>query len=161
MTISVGDRLPDTTFMHLGADGPESVSTADVFAGRKVAMFGVPGAFTPTCHNSHLPGFLDKAEQFRSAGIDDIVCLSVNDIFVMNAWADASGAKDTIKFLSDWNGAFANATGLNFDGSAVSLGTRLQRFSMVVDDGVVKALNIEDVPSEAEKSSAANLIGAL
>lgn len=160
MTISVDDRLPDVTFRRIGADGPEALSTADVFAGRRIAMFGVPGAFTPTCHNKHLPGFVALADSFRTRGVDDIVCLSVNDIFVLDAWAKASGADGKITFLSDWNAEFARLTGLDVDRSA-TLGVRLRRFAMLVEDGIVKSLEVDDVPGQVEGTSAASLLNTL
>jgi peroxiredoxin len=161
MAISVGDRLPETTFMRFGEEGMEKIPSSQVFGGRKVALFGVPGAFTPTCHNKHVPGFLEKAEEFRAKGVDEIVCIAVNDPHVMRAWAKATGAEDTITFYSDGNGEFARATGLDLDASGGGMGLRLKRFSMIVEDGVVKSLNIEDAPGVAEKTSAQNLLLAL
>jgi len=161
MTIAIGERLPETTFMRMGDDGLEKVPGSKIFGGRKVALFAVPGAFTPTCHNKHVPGFLEKADAFRAKGVDEIVCIAVNDPHVMRAWAKATGAADRISFYSDGNGEFAKATGLELDASGGGMGLRLKRFSMLVDDGVVKALNIEEAPGVAEKSGAANLLAAL
>lgn len=161
MAIVVGDRLPDTKFMIMTGDGPAPKMTSEIFAGKKIALFAVPGAFTPTCNNNHLPGFLDNADAFKAKGVDEIVCVAVNDIFVLSAWAKATGAVGKITFLSDGNGKFTKALGLEFDGSASNLGIRSQRYSMIVDDGVVKALNIEETPKQAEISGAAALLATL
>ncbi len=160
MTISVGDRLPDASFMTMTADGPNKVSTAEVFDGKTVALFAVPGAFTPTCSAKHLPGFIEKAETIKSKGVDTIACLSVNDVFVMAAWGQQQGAGEDVLMLADGNGAFAAAVGLEMDGSGFGMGTRSQRFSMLVKDGVVTALNIE-APGEFEVSSADHILGQL
>lgn len=143
MTIKVGDALPEATFMTMGADGPEPVTTADIFAGKKVALFAVPGAFTPTCSAKHLPGFLDKAEDLKAKGIDAIACTSVNDVFVMSAWGQSSGVSDEMQMLADGNGVFAKDIGLELDASGFGMGSRSQRYSMIVNDGVVEALNVE------------------
>ena len=143
MTIAIGDRLPDVKFNHVGPDGPAQLSTDDIFKGKKVVVFGVPGAFTPTCHANHLPGFLENYEVIKAKGIDDIAVVAVNDMWVMKAWAESTGAKDKILFLSDGNADFAKATGLDADFSAVGFGIRLKRFSMIVEDGMVKTLNVE------------------
>lgn len=161
MTIQVGDRLPDSTFTVMGADGPEKRSTADVFSGRKVVLFAVPGAFTPTCHKNHMPGYVDNLDAIRAKGVDAVICTSVNDVFVQNAWAKQSGADGKIEFLSDGNGDFAKALDLTFDGSGFGLGTRSRRYAMIVDDGVVKSLDVEDVPSKADASSAVSLLKKL
>jgi glutaredoxin/glutathione-dependent peroxiredoxin len=142
MTIQVGDRLPDATFMTPGANGPEPVTTQDVFAGKTVALFAVPGAFTPTCDARHLPGFRDKAAELKAKGVDLIACTSVNDVFVLKAWGQASDAGD-IKMLADGNGDFARALGLEMDGSRFGMGKRSQRYAMLVEDGVVKRLDVE------------------
>lgn len=144
MAISVGDKLPDAVFMEMTGDGPAPVQSADIFAGKTVALFAVPGAFTPTCSAKHLPGFVEKASDLKGKGVDDIVCTSVNDVFVMNAWGDSSGAGSDVRMLADGNGAFAQAIGLEMDGSGFGMGTRSQRYSMIVKDGVVSELNVED-----------------
>lgn len=161
MTISVGERLPQATFRVMSADGPLAKSTDDLFAGRKVVLFGVPGAFTPTCHKNHLAGFIAKANEIKGKGIDALAVTGVNDVFVMDAWAKASGGIGVVEFLSDGNGDFARAIGLTMDGTGFGLGIRSQRYAMVVDDGVVKVLNIEDGPGKAEISGAEALLASL
>lgn len=160
MTIQVGDRLPDATFVKVTADGPEQVDTASFFQGRRVALFSVPGAFTPTCSARHLPGFVEKAAEIRAKGIDEIACTAVNDAFVMKAWGDASGVGDKVTMLADGNGAFARAVGLELDGSKFGMGTRAQRYAMVINDGVVEALHVEQ-PGEFRVSSAEHLLETL
>lgn len=150
MAISVGDKLPETTFYQLGDSGPEQVPTADIFAGRKIALFGVPGAYTPTCQNKHVPSFVAAANELSGKGVDEIVCVSVNDPFVMKAWGEATGAAAAgIRMIGDSSSEFAKATGLDFDAPPAGLVGRVKRFSMFVEDGVVKVLNIEDSPGEA------------
>jgi peroxiredoxin len=161
VTIKIGDHLPEATFRVMTANGPVAKTTGEIFDGRKVVLFAVPGAFTPTCHNNHLPGFLAKAEAFKQKGVDAIAVTGVNDIFVMNAWAKASGGEGKIEFLSDGNADFAKALDLTMDGSGFGLGTRSRRYAMLVDNGIVKQLNIEDVPSKAEIAGAENLLKAL
>lgn len=158
MTIAVGDRLPDVTFRVMTADGPAAKTTAEVFSGKKVVLFAVPGAFTPTCHKNHLPGYLARYDEIKAKGVDSVAVTGVNDVFVMNAWAESTGGKGKIEYLADGNGDFAKALGLALDGTGFGLGTRSQRYSMLVDDGVVKVLNVEDVPSKADVSGADNLI---
>jgi peroxiredoxin len=160
MTISVGDTLPSVTFMTMTADGPEPVESASYFAGRKIALFSLPGAFTPTCSAKHLPSFIEKADELKAKGIDEIACTAVNDVFVMGAWAKDQGASDKVTLLADGNGAFVEAMGLTMDGAKFGLGTRGQRFSMIVDDAKVVALNIE-APGEYKVSSADYLLGQL
>ena len=160
MTISKGDRLPDVKFGIMTEDGPSQKSTSDVFAGNTVALFAVPGAFTPTCSAKHLPGFVEKAAELRAKGVDDIACVSVNDVFVMNAWGKDQGVGDDIVMLADGNGDFAKATGLTMDGSGFGMGTRSQRFSMLVKDGVVEILNTEE-PGDFRTSSAEHMLGQL
>ncbi|UTP39055.1 peroxiredoxin [Phenylobacterium sp. LH3H17] len=143
MTIKVGDKLPAATFAAGTAEGPRPMSTDDVFAGKKVALFAVPGAFTPTCSARHLPGFKEHVADFRAKGVDSIVCLSVNDAFVMKAWGESQGVGEDIIMLGDGNGDFTKAVGLELDGSKFGMGARSQRYSMLVDDGVVKELNVE------------------
>lgn len=142
MTIAVGDKIPAATLSKVTPNGPEGVSTAEFFAGRKVALFSVPGAFTPTCSAKHLPGFVEHADDLKRKGIDEIACTAVNDAFVMGAWAKAGGA-DAITMLADGNAEFATALGLTMDGTKFGMGTRGQRFSMVVNDGTVEALYVE------------------
>ena len=158
MAIKVGDRLPEAKFRVMGSDGPAVKSTGDIFKGKKVVLFAVPGAFTPTCSNDHLPGFLQNADAFKQKGIDTIAVTGVNDVFVMDAWKKASGAGSKIEFLSDGNGEFAKALDMTLDGSGFGLGTRSKRYAMLVDDGVVKKLNVEDVAGKAEVSGAENLL---
>ncbi|HEX7656312.1 MAG: peroxiredoxin [Sphingomonas sp.] len=159
MTISVGDRLPQTTFVKATENGPEQVDSAEFFKGRKVALFSVPGAFTPTCSAKHLPGFIDKADELKAKGIDEIACTAVNDAFVMGAWSKANQA-DAVTMLADGNGQFAGAIGLEMDGSKFGMGTRAQRYSMLVNDGVVEQLNVE-APGEFNVSSAEHLLEQL
>ena len=160
MTISVGDRLPEATFTMMSEDGPQRLSTGEVFSGQTVAMFALPGAFTPTCSARHLPGFIEKAADLRAKGVDRIVCLSVNDVFVMDAWGREQGAGKDVMMLADGNGDFAKAIGLEMDGSAFGMGLRSKRYSMIVRDGVVSELNLEQ-PGEFTVSSADYLIGQL
>lgn len=159
MTIKVGDRLPDVKLVKATESGPEAVQSADYFAGKKVALFSVPGAFTPTCSARHLPGFVDKAEELKAKGVDEIVATSVNDPFVLGAWNKAAGSDD-ITMLADGNSEFAEALGLTTDLSGFGLGKRGQRFSMIVDDGVVKELNVE-APGDFSVSSAEHMLGQL
>ena len=144
MTIKVGDKLPEATFMTMGASGPEPKTTADVFAGKTVALFAVPGAFTPTCSAKHLPGFLEKGVDLKAKGVDSIACVSVNDVFVMDAWGKSQDVGEKVTMLADGNGAFAKALGLELDASKFGMGPRSQRYSMVVKNGVVDKLNVED-----------------
>ena len=154
MAIKVGDRLPDAKFTVMGADGPTAKTSADVFAGKKVALFAVPGAYTPTCHLNHMPGFVSRVAELKAKGIDTIACTAVNDIFVLSNWAKDTGAAGKIEILADGSADFAKAIGLEIDLSGFGLGLRSKRYAMLVDDGVVKVLNIEDSPPLAEKSSA-------
>ena len=156
MTITVGDKLPDVKLVKATESGPEAVQSADYFKGKRVALFSVPGAFTPTCSAKHLPGFVEKADELKAKGIDEIVGTAVNDPFVMGAWSKASGSSD-ITMLADGNADFAKAVGLTMDGSGFGLGLRGQRFSMVVNDGVVEQLHVE-APGEFKVSSAEYLI---
>jgi len=161
MAIKVGDRLPNTTFTTMTADGPKPQTTDDIFKGKKVVLFAVPGAFTPTCHKNHLPGFLTNADKIKAKGVDTIAVTGVNDVFVMNAWKKDTGADGKIEFLADGAGAFAKAIGLSLDLSERGLGLRSQRYSMLVEDGVVKSLNIEDAPGKADISGDENLLKGL
>jgi peroxiredoxin len=158
MTIKVGDKLPETTFTVMGDEGPKQVSTADVFGGKKVALFAVPGAYTPTCHKQHMPGFVANSDQFKGKGIDAIACTSVNDIFVLTQWSKDSGADGKITMLADGSADFAKKIGLEIDLTARGLGVRSKRYSMVVDNGVVSVLNVEDAPPQHDKSSATALL---
>jgi peroxiredoxin len=158
MTIQVGDRLPQATFRVMGPDGPTAKTTDDVFSGRKVVLIAVPGAFTPTCHRNHLPGYVENAAAFKEKGVDAIAVTSVNDVFVMDAWSKASAADGKVEFLADGNGEFAKLLGLTLDASGNGLGVRSKRYSMVVVDGVVRSLNIEEAPGKAETSGADNLL---
>lgn len=160
MTIKVGDKLPSATLVKATENGPDQVSTDDFFAGRKVALFAVPGAFTPTCSAKHMPGYVDHAEALKAKGVDEIACVSVNDAFVMDAWGKASNAGDKVTLLADGNGQFAKELGLEMDGSKFGMGTRSQRYSMIVNDGVVESLNVE-APGEFKVSSAEYLIDTL
>jgi peroxiredoxin len=144
MAIKEGDRLPDATFMTYGPEGPRPITTDEVFKGKRVALLAVPGAFTPTCSAKHLPGFKEKAAELRSKGVDAIACVSVNDVFVMKAWGQDQGVGDDIIMLADGNGAFTNAIGLGMDASKFGMGPRSQRYSMIVNDGVVEKLNVEE-----------------
>lgn len=161
MAIAVGDRLPEAKFAVLTADGPTHVTTNEVFGGKKIALFAVPGAYTPTCNANHLPGFLAEADALKAKGVDEIVCVAVNDMFVLDAWKKSTGSEGKITFLSDGNGEFTKALGVELDGSGMNLGTRSQRYAMLVDDGVVKVFNLEDAPSKAEASSASALLAAM
>jgi peroxiredoxin len=161
MAIKVGDRLPTATFTVMTADGPKPKTTDEMFQGKKIVLFAVPGAFTPTCHKNHLPGFLQNAGAIKSKGIDAIAVTGVNDVFVMDAWKKSTGAEGKIEFLADGSGEFAKALGLTADLVARGLGVRSQRYSMLVEDGVVKTLNIEDSPGKAEISSAETLLKQL
>lgn len=159
MTISVGDKLPDVTLVKATENGPEKVQSSDYFKGKTVALFSVPGAFTPTCSARHLPGYVDKAEELKAKGVDEIVATAVNDAFVMGAWKAANGA-DAVTMLADGNGDFAEAVGLTMDGSGFGMGKRGQRWSAIVEDGVVKELNVE-APGDFSVSSAEHLLGQL
>lgn len=161
MAIKVGDSIPEGKFRVMTADGPGWKSTEEVFKGKNVVLFAVPGAFTPTCHKNHLPGFLKNADAIKAKGVDAIAVTSVNDVFVMTEWQKASGAAGKIEFLADGNADFAKALALTMDGSAGGLGLRSQRYSMLVEDGVVKSLNIEDAPGKAEISGADALLKQL
>jgi glutaredoxin/glutathione-dependent peroxiredoxin len=159
MTIQVGDRLPDAPLAIATADGPQPTTSTEFFAGKRVALFAVPGAFTPTCSAKHLPSYVEKASDLKAKGIDEIACISVNDPFVMGAWGKADGSED-ITMLADGNGEFTDAVGLSFDGSKFGLGKRSQRYSMIVNDGVVEQLNVE-APGEYRASSAETMLDQL
>ena len=159
MAINVGDRLPDVPLTVATPDGPEQTTSTDFFAGRRVALFAVPGAYTPTCSARHLPSYVEKASELKGKGVDDIACISVNDPFVMSAWNKSDGSED-ITMLADGNGEFSEAIGLTMDASKFGMGKRSQRYSMVVNDGVVEQLNVE-APGEYRASSAETLLEQL
>jgi len=162
MTISVGDTLPDATLVQLGADGPEGVSMADKVKGRKVVIFAVPGAYTPTCHSAHVPSFIRTKDGFDAKGIDEIICVSVNDPFVMKAWGADTGATDAgISMLADAESTFTKAIGMDFDAPPAGLMARSKRYAMLVEDGVVKVLNEEASPGECEISAGEALLEAV
>ena len=162
MAISKGDKLPDATFVKLGADGPEEVSLSSLTQGRKVVIFAVPGAFTPTCHSAHVPSFMRTKDAFAGKGVDEIICISVNDPFVMKAWGEATGAADAgITMLADPASAFTTAIGMNFDAPPVGLLARSKRYAMLVDNGVVTVLNEEASPGECEVSAGETLLEAV
>ena len=161
MPIKVGDRLPNTTFRVMTPDGPKPKTTDEVFKGKKVVLFAVPGAFTPTCSKNHLPGFVKNAAAIKGKGIDSIAVTSVNDPFVQDAWKKQSDPDNKIEFLADGSADFAKALGLELDATANGLGMRSKRYSMLVEDGVVKSLNIEDAPGKADISGADNLLKQL
>ena len=159
MTIKVGERLPDSTFMTMGADGaPKPMKTAEIFGGKKVALFAVPGAYTGVCSRQHLPGYVENADALKKKGYDTVACTSTNDIFVLSNWAKDSKAEGKITMLADGSADFVKKIGLDIDLSARGLGVRSKRYSMVVEDGVVKELNVEDQPGVVEKSGAAKLL---
>ena len=159
MTIQIGDRIPDVPITIASSDGPQPTTSGEFFGGKKVALFAVPGAFTPTCSARHLPSFVDKAGDLKSKGVDEIACISVNDPFVMSAWGERDASED-ITMIADGNGQFAEAVGLQMDGSKFGMGKRSQRYSMVVNDGVVEQLNVEE-PGEYRASSAEHMLEQL
>ena len=159
MAINVGDKLPDVPLTVATPDGPEQTTTTDFFGGRRVALFAVPGAYTPTCSARHLPSYVEKASELKGKGVDEIACISVNDAFVMSAWNKSDGSRD-ITMLADGNGAFSEAVGLSMDASKFGMGTRSQRYSMLVNDGVIEQLNVE-APGEYRASSAETLLEQL
>ena len=160
MTIKIGDKMPDGTFAVMTGDGPGGLSASELFSGKKVVVFALPGAFTPTCSAQHLPGFIDKAADIKAKGVDTIACLSVNDVFVMDAWGKANNAGE-IQMLADGNAEYTKALGLELDASGFGMGTRAQRFAMVVEDGVVKQLHIEPSPADLNASGADNILANL
>ena len=161
MTIQVGDKVPSVSFKKLTADGLVDVPSEDYFKGRKVAVFSVPGAFTPTCSAQHVPSYVSNADALKAKGVSAVACVSVNDAFVMKAWGAAQGVGEAVEMLADGNGEFARATGLTMDGSGFGLGERSTRFSMIVDDGTLTQLNVESNPSEMDVSSAEHMLGQL
>ena len=161
MAISAGDKVPSVSFKALTADGLTDVASDDYFKGKKTALFAVPGAFTPTCSAKHVPSYLSRASALKAKGMDQIACVSVNDAFVMKAWGEAQSVGETIDMLADGNGEFARATGLILDGTGFGLGERTTRFSMIVDDGTVSVLNVEENPAEMAVSSAEHMLSQL
>ena len=161
MTIKTGDSMPPGKFAVMNADGPGSVTADELFKGKKVVLFAVPGAFTPTCSLKHLPGFAQQAAAIKKKGVHTVACVAVNDPFVLDAWSKAAGGKGKVLFLSDGNGEFTKTIGLEFDGSGIGLGTRSRRYAMLVDDGVVTVLNVEDFPGVADASTAEKLLAKL
>ena len=161
MPVKVGDRLPEAKFRVMGPDGPAVKTTGDIFKGKKVVLFAVPGAFTPTCNNNHLPGFLKNADAFKSKGVDTIAIVSVNDAFVMSAWKRDTDQRDEATFLADGNADFTKAIGMELDASGNGLGIRSKRYSMLVDDGVVKKFNLEAAPGKVEVSGGDTMLGQL
>ena len=160
MPIQIGDRLPDATFMTMTPEGPKPMTGAELFAGRTVALIAVPGAFTPTCSARHLPGFKERAAELKAKGVDRIACVSVNDAFVMGAWAESQGITDEVTLLADGSGEFTRAIGLELDASKFGMGVRSQRYSMLVRDRKVEALNVEE-PGQFNVSSAEHLLEQL
>ncbi|MBV8740030.1 MAG: peroxiredoxin [Alphaproteobacteria bacterium] len=161
MTISVGDKLPSVTLRQVTPEGPKEISTDDFFRDKKVALFAVPGAFTPACSQRHLPGFVDKAADIKAKGIDEIACVAVNDPAVMGAWGRAQKIEGKVTMLADGSGDFARALGLELDLTKGGLGIRSKRYSMLIDNGVVRSLNVEQQPSQVDASSAESLLKAL
>lgn len=159
--IQPGDKIPPFTWKAIGAEGITSVSSDTLFPGRRVVLFAVPGAFTPTCHQNHFPGFLENLEAFKAKGIDQIAVVAVNDIWVLEAWAEKTGGKGKILFLADGSASFVRSLGLELDATTAGLGVRAQRFSMLVEDGIVKILNVEPVASEAKIASGAALLAQI
>lgn len=161
MTIAAGDRLPQTTFRVITEDGPTPRTTDDIFKGRRVLLVGVPGAFTPTCHRNHAPGFIASVDAFKAKGIDAVAITSVNDVFVLDAWAKSLGAEGRVEFLSDGNAEFARATGLLFDGSGFGLGPRSQRYALVANDGLVESIFVEEAAGQVQVAGADNVLDNL
>ncbi len=160
MTIKVGDRMPEGKLKTMSESGPKDISTAELFGGKRVLLFSVPGAFTPTCDAKHLPGFVSQADALKAKGIDTIACMAVNDVFVMNAWGKASNVGTKVLMLADGNGDYARALGLEMDGKGFGMGMRGQRFAILVDNGVAKQVNVE-APGQFKVSSAEHLLGQL
>ncbi len=161
MTIKVGDRLPEATFRRMTPDGLKEITTSELCAGKRVVLFAVPGAFTPTCSVQHLPGYVARAADFAAKGIDTVACVAVNDAFVLDAWAKANEVGDRVVMLSDGNADFTRAIGLEFDGTGRGLGIRSKRYAMVVEDGVVRDLKVEEAPALVEVSGADVLLASL
>ncbi len=160
MAIKAGERMPAGVLKTMGAEGPKDVRTEELFKGKTVVLFSVPGAFTPTCDAKHLPGFVQLADQIRAKGVDLIACMAVNDVFVMNAWGKASGVGDKVMMLADGNGEYAKALGLSLDASGFGMGQRGQRFALVVEDGVARHVDVE-APGQFKVSAAEHVLGQL
>ena len=161
MTIAVGDKLPDATFKVRTPEGLKDVTTAELTQGKKLVLFAVPGAFTPTCHAKHLPSYIEHFDALKAKGVDTVACVAVNDAFVLDAWGKSGNPDGKIMLLSDGNATFTKAVGLDFDGSGFGLGTRSKRYSMLVEDGVVKALHLEESPGVMEVSGADRILAEL
>jgi peroxiredoxin len=161
MTIQVGDKIPSVTLKQMSPEGPKDITTEELFRSKKVALFAVPGAFTPACSQRHLPGYVDKAADIKAKGVDEIACVAVNDIFVLTAWAKDQKAEGKVRMLADGSGDFARSLGLELDLSRGGLGIRSKRYSMLVEDGVVKSLNVEPQPGQVEASSADAMLKSL
>lgn len=161
MALEVGAKIPEATLTYMGDDGPSQMSTSDLFSGKKVVMFAVPGAFTPTCNNNHLPGYVTHADEIKAKGVDEIAVISVNDVFVMNQWSEASKGKGSIHFFADGSAGFTKAIGMDIDLADFGMGTRSKRYSMIVEDGTVTALHVEDNPGQAVASGAEKILEAL
>jgi peroxiredoxin len=162
MSLSIGDRLPEATLVHLGDEGPAPVSITEKAAGRKIVIFAVPGAYTPTCHSAHVPSFIRTKDQFDAKGVDEIICISVNDPFVMKAWGADTGATDAgLTMLSDAESAFTKAIGMDFDAPPAGLIARSKRYAMLVEDGVVTQLNLEESPGTCETSAGEGLLDVM
>lgn len=161
MTISVGDKLPETEFFVMTADGPSKKQSAELFSGKKVVLFAVPGAFTPTCHMKHMPGFVANAEAIKAKGVDDIICVTVNDPFVVGEWTNQSGAEGKVSVVADALAEFTKAMGLEMDASAFGLGIRSKRYAAIVEDGTVTTLIVEDEPPKAEQTAAEEILKQL
>lgn len=161
MAIKAGDRLPDANFTTMTAEGPQKLSTKDVFGGQKVVLVAVPGAFTPTCHLKHLPGFVENADAIKAKGVDRVACIAVNDVFVLDAWAKASGAQGKVLFLADGSAEFTKAIGMELDASGFGMGLRSKRYAMIVEDGVVKVLNVEPQAGQAVEAGVEKILAAL
>ncbi len=159
MAIGVGDRVPEGQFMTMTADGPKAIGSGDLFAGKNVVLFGLPGAFTPTCSAKHVPGYVQNADALKAKGVDTIACMAVNDAFVMGAWGQDQNVGDKVLMLADGSAEYTEKLGLGLDLTARGMGKRCARFSLLVEDGVVKAVNVEDNPGEAAQTSAETMLG--
>ncbi len=160
MALKEGDKIPSAQLMHMTVDGPAPISTDEIFSGKKVVLFALPGAFTPLCSAQHLPGFIQNAEAIKGKGVDSIVCLSVNDAFVMGAWGEQQGAGDKVQLVADGNAEFTKAMGLEMDGSGFGMGTRSQRYAMIVNDGIIEKIGVEE-GRNFEASKAETILAAL
>ena len=161
MRISPGERVPDATLFEAGESGPQPINAADLFVGRKVVLVGMPGAFTPNCHNNHLPGFLENSDAIRAKGVDEIIVLSTNDSWVLKAWAEATGVNGRVRLVSDGNAEFIRKAGLERDDTGRGMGTRARRFALIVEDGVARSVAVEEMPGPATVSSAARILEQL